>query len=349
MNILHAHPLRLHNTLNLPATAEMWVEVQTPACILELQKHPLWQKLPKKTWGGGSNVVCQTDIGGWVLHVAIMGKACVGQTNDHWLVQAGGGENWHDFVKWTLQQSWGGLENLALIPGNVGACPVQNIGAYGVEIEDRLHSLDAIDLETGELKTFDNADCRFAYRDSLFKHHPFVGRWLITHVRFALPKRWVPVLTYADLARQLNHYANRIHSKSTTTPQMVFDVVCTIRQSKLPDPKILANAGSFFKNPVLSANELQKLLLRYPSVVHHELSNERNKCYKLAAGWLIEQAGWKGKRWKNTDAGVYEKQALVLVNHGHANGSDILALANAIQNSVKDKFGVKLEIEPVIY
>jgi UDP-N-acetylmuramate dehydrogenase len=272
----------------------------------------------------------------------------VGETAKAWIVEAGAGEDWHDFVAWTLAQGLPGLENLALIPGTVGASPVQNIGAYGVELQDRFDALDAIDLTTGKLFTLDAAQCAFGYRDSIFKHGgtaPLLGlkdRALILRVRFALPKVWKPVLGYADLDKK-QAQAGCDHP----TAQQIFDWVCDIRRAKLPDPAVIGNAGSFFKNPTVSAEQCADIIARDPKVVHYRLDDGS---FKLAAGWLIDACGWRGKTVGQ--AGVYEKQALVLVNLGMgalgATGGEVMTLAGAIQTSVYERFGLRLETEPVV-
>jgi len=272
-----------------------------------------------------------------VVKVEVMGRRVVRETADAWIVEAGAGENWHGLVAWTLAQGLPGLENLALIPGSVGAAPVQNIGAYGVELEDRFDSLDAVDLVTGRSVTLDAAICRFGYRDSVFKH-ALAGKSVITRVRFRLPKLWQPVLGYLDLERKIADTGNS-HPDANT----VFDWVCAIRRQKLPDPALIGNAGSFFKNPVVSAEQCRDIIGRDPEIVHYPLPDGS---VKLAAGWLIDACGWKGKSVGR--AAVYEKQALVLVNRGGASGAEVVTLARAIQESVYGRFGIRLEPEPVI-
>jgi len=268
----------------------------------------------------------------------------------------GGGENWHELVSWTLAQGWPGLENMALIPGTVGAAPVQNIGAYGVELQDRFDSLDAIDLQTGQTFTLDAAQCGFGYRDSVFKHAPtpadaatgrpaglgLAGRALITRVRLRLPKPWKPELGYLDLQRKMAETGT--HSPSA---RQIYDWVCEIRRAKLPDPAAIGNAGSFFKNPTVTPEQCADIIAREPKIVHYHLDDGT---VKLAAGWLIDACGWKGK--SIGQAGVYEKQALVLVNRGGgdkgATGGEVMTLAKAIQTSVYERFGILLEPEPVV-
>ncbi len=295
--------------------------------------------------GGGSNIVLTGDVRALVLKVEIMGRRLVGETARDWIVEAGAGESWHGLVEWTLDQGWPGLENLALIPGTVGGAPVQNIGAYGVELQDRFDSLDAVDLATGETFTLDAARCGFGYRDSVFKHASglgLAGKAVITAVRFALPKAWRPELGYLDLQR-------RAADTGIARPdaRQVFEWVCAIRRAKLPDPRVLGNAGSFFKNPTVTPEQCADIIARDPNVVHYPMPDGS---VKLAAGWLIDACGWKGKSVGN--AAVYEKQALVLVNRGGAEhpatGGEVMTLARAIQTSVYERFGILLQPEPVV-
>ncbi len=287
--------------------------------------------------GGGSNVVLMPRLQRPVVHVVSRGIQVLEQTATHRLVQVAAGENWHDWVAWCVAQGWGGLENLALIPGTVGAAPVQNIGAYGLELETRIQSLQVWDIRAGKEITFRPEDCAFAYRDSLFKQAP-AGRWMILSVTFRLPTRWEPLLDYPDL-QQDSTLAER---GSAMTPADVFDAVCRIRRAKLPDPATLPNAGSFFKNPVVDDAQYQTLKQRWPQLRAFGTGDGR---WKLAAGWLIEQAGWKGKRMGAV--GMHERQALVLVNHGLATAHDVQALARQVQSDVLAQFGVMLEQEPV--
>jgi UDP-N-acetylmuramate dehydrogenase len=294
-------------------------------------------RAPKLVLGGGSNIVFTRDPQAAIVKVEVMGRRLVEERADAWIVEAGAGENWHDTVTWTLAQGWPGLENLALIPGTVGAAPVQNIGAYGVELRERFESLDVVDLITGRSATLDVDACHFGYRDSVFKH-ALAGKSVITRVRFRLPKPWRPVLGYLELAR-------KVQESGVAAPdaRAVYDWVCTIRRAKLPDPAVIGNVGSFFKNPVVSAEQCRDIIGRDPEVVHYPLPDGS---VKLAAGWLIDACGWKGKSIGR--AGVYEKQALVLVNRGGASGAEVLTLARAIQESVYGRFGIRLEPEPVV-
>ena len=329
--------LREHNTFGLPAVARTLVRLKSEADVRRVVDHPEYGLAPKLVLGGGSNLVLTRDIDSVVLKVEIMGRRLLHDAADAWVVEAGAGENWHGLVAWTIEQGWPGMENLALIPGSVGAAPVQNIGAYGVELKDRFDSLDAVDLVTGRNFTLNAAECHFGYRDSVFKQH-LAGKSLITRVRFRLPKPWQPVLGYLDLERKMAETGNTAPDART-----VFDWICAIRRAKLPDPAVIGNAGSFFKNPVVSEEQCRDIIGRDPEIVHYALPDGS---VKLAAGWLIDACGWKGKSVGR--AGVYEKQALVLVNRGGASGAEVVTLARAIQESVYGRFGIRLEPEPII-
>ncbi len=347
--------LQPFNTFRIVARAQALARITGEADVRALLGDPEWADQPKFVLGGGSNVVFTGDVKPLVLKVEIAGKRLVGETAKAFIVEAGAGEVWHDFVAWTLQQGWPGLENMALIPGTVGASPVQNVGAYGVELQDRFDSLDAIDLQTGQVFTLNAAQCAFGYRDSVFKHGGTVttggqqtlglkDRALILRVRFALPKAWKPVLGYADIEKKMAE-----HQCPDPTAQQIFDWVCAIRRAKLPDPAVIGNAGSFFKNPTVTPEQCADIIARDPKVVHYHLADGS---VKLAAGWLIDSCGWKGK--SVGQAGVYEKQALVLVNRGAgvdgvgATGGEVMTLAKAIQTSVYERFGILLEPEPVV-
>jgi len=348
-------PLQPFNTFHIVARAQALARITGEADVLALLADPEWGPGTKFVLGGGSNVVFTGDVKPLVLKVEIPGRRLVGETAKAFIVEAGAGEVWHDFVAWTLQQGWPGLENMALIPGTVGASPVQNVGAYGVELQDRFDSLDAIDLQTGQVFTLNAAQCAFGYRDSVFKHGGTVttggqqtlglkDRALILRVRFCLPKVWKPVLGYADIEKKMTE-----HQCTEPTAQQLFDWVCAIRRAKLPDPAVIGNAGSFFKNPTVTPEQCADIIARDPKVVHYHLADGS---VKLAAGWLIDSCGWKGK--SVGQAGVYEKQALVLVNRGAgvdgngATGGEVMTLAKAIQTSVYERFGILLEPEPVV-
>jgi UDP-N-acetylmuramate dehydrogenase len=341
-------PLQSCNTFHIVAKAHSLVRVRSEADVLALVASPEWGSSPKFVLGGGSNIVLTGDVKPLVLKVEIPGRRLVAETAKAFVVEAGAGENWHEFVLWTLAQGYPGLENMALIPGTVGAAPVQNVGAYGVELQDRFESLDAIDLQTGQKFTLNAAQCGFGYRDSVFKHASdggeqgqalgLAGRALITAVRFLLPKPWKPVLGYADLER-------KVAATGVTEPTalQICQWVCEIRQAKLPDPAVIGNAGSFFKNPTVTPEQRDDIIARDPKIVHYDLPDGS---VKLAAGWLIDACGWRGKTVGH--AGVYEKQALVLVNRGGATGGEVMTLALAIQTSVYERFGIRLEPEPVV-
>lgn len=330
-------PLQSFNTFRLPGRAAWFATIETPVQLADLIARPEWKQWRCFVLGGGSNLILTGDFEGLVLHVRIPGRERVAENADAWFVRAGAGENWHDFVSWTLDRGWPGLENLALIPGTVGAAPVQNIGAYGLEMAERFHCLEAVDLATGETVILDRAACRFGYRDSVFKHEA-AGRYLITAVTFRLPRRWQPITSYVDVARELD-----ARGIADPTARDIADAVIAIRSRKLPDPAQIGNAGSFFKNPQVDAATFQRLITRHPDLPYYP---RPDGTAKLAAGWLIERCGWKGKRFG--PVGVYERQALVLVNRGGARGEDVLRLARAIRESVRATFWVELEPEPVV-
>ncbi|MDG4551951.1 MAG: UDP-N-acetylmuramate dehydrogenase [Candidatus Contendobacter sp.] len=336
-SLTRAAPLQALNTFGLPARAAWFAAIETPRQLAGLIAMSEWKHWPRFVLGGGSNLILTGDFDGLVLYVRIRGRKLIVEDDDAWFVRAGAGENWSDFVSWTLERGWPGLENLSSIPGTVGAAPIQNIGAYGLEVTERLQELEAVDLETGEAVVLDRAACRFGYRDSVFKREA-AGRYLITAVTFRLPKRWRPVTGYADVARELE-----ARGIAEPTARDVSAAVAAVRSRKLPDPARIANAGSFFKNPVLDAAAFARLMARHPDLPHYPQPDGR---MKLAAGWLIERCGWKGRNLG--PAGVYEHQALVLVNRGGARGEDVLRLAGAIRASVRMAFGVELEPEPVI-
>ena len=334
--IEHDVSLQAFNTFGLAARARHYLRVTSAGQLDQLASDARAQGLPRFVLGGGSNVLLTKDVEARVLHMAIEGRDVLGEQDGKVLVRAGAGENWHAFVDYTLAQGLGGLENLSLIPGTVGAAPIQNIGAYGLEIKDVFHSLTVFDLARGERRTLNGADCRFGYRDSLFKHPDGAGL-VVLDVTFALPRAWQPNLRYAELAQ-----AVEAAGVQAPTPRQVSDTVIAIRRRKLPDPLEIGNAGSFFKNPVVPGAQCRALLERFPALVHHA---QLDGSEKLAAGWLIDQCGWKGKNLGA--AGVYPKQALVLVNNGGATGQEVMALARAIQQDVRARFGVELEPEPV--
>ena len=323
------------NTLGLPACAARYARLDS---VTDLQQLIAAGELaaPPLILGGGSNTVFEGDVDALVLHVAIGGRRMVSADADARVIEAGAGESWHDFVRWTLSRDWPGLENLSLIPGTVGAAPIQNIGAYGLEMCECFDSLEAVDLASGKIHRFDRDACQFGYRDSVFKRAAR-GRFMIATVRFRLPRRWSPRTGYAELEREL-----ATQGVGQATPLQVSDAVIAIRQRKLPDPALIGNAGSFFKNPVVNRETHARLLADNPGLPAYP---QADGGFKLAAGWLIEQAGWKGRDLG--PVGAYEKQALVLVNRGGATGTDVRRIAEAIRADVVRRFGVTLETEPV--
>ncbi|MDC8760929.1 UDP-N-acetylmuramate dehydrogenase [Janthinobacterium fluminis] len=329
-------PLVSLNTFGIDARAQYYVRVESLADLRAALADPALAALPRLLLGGGSNIVLTGDYAGLVLHMATRGIAATAGDAGTTYVRAAAGESWHGLVEWTLARGLGGLENLALIPGTVGAAPIQNIGAYGVEMRDYFHSLRVFDCASGATFEMDAGACRFGYRDSIFKHADGQGL-VIVDVTFALPAQWRANLRYAELAQALAEQGG-----AAPTPRQVADTVIAIRRRKLPDPAVVGNAGSFFKNPVVSRAQCQALLQTYPTLVHHA---QPDGSEKLAAGWLIDQCGWKGKSLG--PAGVYPKQALVLVNNGGASGADISRLAQAIQQDVQARYGVLLAPEPV--
>ncbi|MGN6389135.1 MAG: UDP-N-acetylmuramate dehydrogenase [Burkholderiaceae bacterium] len=335
--IRHDVPLAGFNTFGIAVDAQAYLAVESVDALSSLRADPELAALPRLVLGGGSNLLLTRDFPGLVLHMRNTGVEVVGETADAVLVRAVAGESWHGLVDRTLADGFGGLENLALIPGSVGAAPIQNIGAYGVELAQRFHALTAFDFATGELLQLDRDACRFGYRDSVFKH-ALRDRAVIVDVTFALPKAWRPERHYAEVAQEL-----AARGIDAPAPRDVRDAVVAIRTRKLPDPAVVGNAGSFFKNPVVDAAQRDALIAAHPDLVSHRQPDGR---YKLAAGWLIDRCGWKGRRLGA--AGVYEKQALVLVNRGGATGDDVLRLARAIQDDVRARFGVALEPEPVV-
>ena len=334
-------PLQPYNSFHIVAKAFSLVRVKNSADLLDVLADSQLAVAPKFILGGGSNIVLTGDVKPLVLKIEIAGMRLVAETPRAWVVEAGAGQDWHGLVEWCLDQGYHGLENLAMMPGTVGAAPVQNIGAYGIELQDRFESLDAIDLRTGAALTLDAAQCGFGYRDSVFKHATGMGlkdRAVITRVRLHLPKPWKPVMGYTEL--------DRMAAQAGVTdpqPRQIFDWVCAIRSAKLPDPRRLGNAGSFFKNPTVTREQCADIIQREPRIVHYPMADGG---VKLAAGWLIEACGWKGKAVGN--AAVYERQALVLVNRGQATGGEVMTLAGAIQTSVYQRFGIMLEPEPVV-
>lgn len=319
-------------TFGLVSRAHFYLRITQVDQLALLTTMPELKGLPRFILGGGSNVVLTRDFPGLVLHMALAGRELLGEDADNYYVTGQAGESWHDLVSWTLSQGWGGLENLSLIPGSLGAAPIQNIGAYGVEFKDFFYSLRWFEFATGKIHIL--TDGQFAYRDSIFKQQ-LRDRGVILDVTLALPKRWQPKLAYGDLAKALLVF-------DEPSPSQISAAVCQLRRSKLPDPAVLGNVGSFFKNPIVAATVHAQLREKFPDLVSYPQLDGQ---YKLAAGWLIDQAGWKGRALGRV--GVYQQQALVLVNLGGANGAEVTALAQQLMADVFARFGVQLEVEPV--
>ncbi|KTC63198.1 UDP-N-acetylenolpyruvoylglucosamine reductase [Pseudomonas fluorescens ABAC62] len=338
LQVLAQVSLKPFNSFGIDVRAQLFAEARCDADVREALAYARVQTLPLLVIGGGSNLLLTQDIPGLVLRMASQGIRVLHDDDGvHVVVEAEAGEAWHPFVLWTLDQGFCGLENLSLIPGTVGAAPMQNIGAYGVEIKDVFAGLTALDRHTGELRDFSLQDCNFAYRDSLFKHE--AGRWLILRVRFALSRARHLKLDYGPVQQRL-----AAQGITDATPSDVSRAICSIRSEKLPDPAVLGNAGSFFKNPLVTRALAEELKAQYPDLVAYP---QADGYMKLAAGWLIEKAGWKG--FREGDAGVHTLQALVLVNYGNASGSDIADLAHRIQSDIAERFKVELEMEPNRY
>ena len=328
---------RVPNTFGLPATADRYIEIHDVdelRDILNSQFSILNSQL--LIVGAGSNMVFTRHFPGTVLHMANRGIRLVKEHGDDLLVEAAAGEVWDDFVRHCIAQGWHGAENLVAIPGTVGAAPVQNVGAYGVEAKDIIHEVHTVELATGHERTFTNAECHFGYRDSIFKHEA-AGQFIVTSVVFHLSRTFAPNLGYRAIAEALT-----AAGLPSPTPVQLADTIATLRWSKLPRPEETGSAGSFFKNPVVPAEQYEALRTQHPDIVAFPVADG----YKLAAGWLIEHAGWKGRSLGR--AGVYEKQALVLVNRGGCSGDEVVALSDAIIADVRAKYGVTLTPEAII-
>ncbi len=329
--------LQNYNTLASPVFAEFFVSVQDEAELIAALKFAKENNLPLLVLGGGSNIVLHDDFPGLAIHIQFMGKELVREDAEHVYIEAAAGENWSDFVDYCLDEEAWGLENLSLIPGNVGAAPIQNIGAYGVELKDVFSELTALEIKSGLSITFTADACQFGYRDSVFKS-ALKDQFIITSVTFKLTKSPALKIHYPALRDALaNVPADEI------TPELVSQIVCDIRSSKLPDPKTIPNVGSFFKNPIVSTARLVAIQQAYPNVVVYPVDENS---VKLAAGWLIDRAGWKGF---SKGATVHEQQALVLTNPNRLSGSVVLEVAGLIKASVLSTFGVELEQEPRNY
>lgn len=325
--------LKQLNTFGVESHARWYVQIENEKDLQELLSNQQWKGAPLLVLGGGSNILFVKDFEGLVVHIRIRGIKHQIRENEIF-VTAGAGEVWNDLVNYCVDRDFAGLENLSLIPGSVGASPVQNIGAYGVELMDVFHSCRVFEIETGQMHTFSKADCAFSYRDSVFKG-ALKDKYIITEVTYRLSVNFNPNTSYGAIA-------DGLQKRGINNPSVkdISEVVSAIRVSKLPDPSTIGNAGSFFKNPIISVAQFEKLQTAFPDIVHYVGKNDQ---IKLAAGWLIEQCGWKGKVVGNT--GTWQNQALVLVNYGHATGEEIFDFSTRIIGSVKTHFGVVLERE----
>jgi len=333
MKVLKNISLKKHNTFGIDAKAKFFLEIQNVDALkkaLGLDDYP-----NKLILGGGSNMLITKDIDALVLYINIKGKEIIKEDDDHVYLKVMAGEVWHDVVLWCLDNNYGGLENMSLIPGNTGTAPIQNIGAYGVELKDTFVSCEAVDIEDRSIRTFSKKNCDFGYRDSYFKNEG-KGKYIISSVTFKLTKKKHKLNTsYGAIEEELE----RRGIKSPTIKE-ISNAVVAIRQSKLPDPKELGNSGSFFKNPILSKPEFDLFITKHPNAKYYRVSDDE---YKVPAGWLIEQCGYKGKRYG--DAGVHKNQALVLVNYGNATGAEIIGLAQKIMDKVFETYEIRITPE----
>ena len=337
MQIQNNISLKKYNTFGIEAKAKQFAKVHSTDELKIILEENKAQK--KFILGGGSNMLLTKDIDALVIHIDLKGKKIIQENDDFVWVESQAGENWHEFVLWTIEQNFGGMENMSLIPGNVGATPVQNIGAYGTEIKDTFVSCEAMTIENQEMKTFIKEDCNFGYRESIFKNEA-KNQYVITSVVFKLTKRNHKInISYGDIMAEL---AKNNSEASRLNPSLkeVSNAVIAIRQSKLPDPKELGNSGSFFKNPILLKSDFEKIHQQFPEMKYFDISDTE---VKVPAGWLIEQAGFKGKRFG--DAGIHKNQALVLVNYGNATGQEILNVSKNIQETIFKTFGIHIEAE----
>ncbi|MDA8669488.1 UDP-N-acetylmuramate dehydrogenase [Flavobacteriales bacterium] len=334
MNIIENYPLLKLNTFGIDVKAKYFTSINTINELIEVTKTNVFKDLELLILGGGSNILFTKDFDGLVILNNIKGKEIIDQNQQSIFLKIGAGENWHELVMYCVDNGWGGIENLSLIPGNTGTAPMQNIGAYGVEIKETFIELEALEISSGKIVKFNNSDCEFGYRESVFKNK-MKNQYIILNITLELKKNPVLNINYGDVKAILE-------SQNIKNPAIkeVSNAIISIRQSKLPNPKKIGNSGSFFKNPIVSLNQLELIKKKYPNVVNYEINENE---FKIAAGWLIERAGWKGKKFNNY--GIHEKQALVLVNYGLANGMEIFELSEKIILDIKDKFGITLERE----
>ncbi len=335
LNIQNNVSLKSYNTFGIQAKARAYIALTDAAILPSI---PIADYSNFLVLGGGSNVLFTQDFDGLIIHNLLEGITCIEEDDQEVVVRVAAGENWHRFVLWAFDRAYAGIENLSLIPGSVGASPVQNIGAYGVEVKDVISQVDYFDFESKSFKTMSNADCAFAYRDSIFKRE-LKGKVCITYVYFRLQKNAKVNTSYGAIERTL-----AVKGISNPSIKDVSDAVIAIRSSKLPDPKVLGNGGSFFKNPIISRELLTRLQVKYPDIVYYEVDDEQ---VKVPAGWLIDRAGWKGHI--KGQAQCHKDQALVLVNLGNATGQEIYDLSDTIAQSIKELYDIDLEREVSIF
>ena len=336
MKDLKHYSLLPHNTFGIQADCDRFIDMETEDDVMKLKDMLDDKDMPLLIIGRGSNLLLTDDYHATVLHCSIKGKTIVKEDGNSVLLRCGAGEEWDSIVDYCVAHDWQGIENLSLIPGEVGASAVQNIGAYGTEVKEIIHSIEAVEISTGKKHTFTNEQCEYSYRQSKFKNE-WKDRFIITHVTYRLEKStdYIPKVDYGNIKSELER-------KGISMPTMkdIRDVVISIRKDKLPDPEVEGNAGSFFMNPIVEKATFMNLLEQYPDMPHYNVDSEREK---IPAGWMIDQCGWKGKTLGK--AGVHDRQALVLVNRGGATGKDILHLCNTIRNDVRQKFGIDIHPE----
>ena len=336
MKDLKHYSLLPHNTFGIQADCDRFIDMETEDDVMKLKDMLDDKDMPLLIIGRGSNLLLTDDYHATVLHCSIKGKTIVKEDGNSVLLRCGAGEEWDSIVDYCVAHDWQGIENLSLIPGEVGASAVQNIGAYGTEVKEIIHSVEAVEISTGKKHTFSNEQCEYSYRQSKFKNE-WKDRFIITHVTYRLEKStdYIPKVDYGNIKSELER-------KGISLPTMkdIRDVVISIRKDKLPDPEVEGNAGSFFMNPIVEKATFMNLLEQYPDMPHYNVDSEREK---IPAGWMIDQCGWKGKTLGK--AGVHDRQALVLVNRGGATGKDILLLCNTIRNDVRQKFGIDIHPE----
>ena len=325
--------LKNHNTFSIDAKAKYFAEFDSLFALKDIISSEIFQNNKSFILGGGSNILLTKDYNGIIIHNKIEGICILEDKENDITVEVGGGVDWHDFVMWSVSQELSGVENLALIPGTVGASPIQNIGAYGMEVKETIHKVTALEIATQEIKTFSNEDCNFEYRNSIFKEE-LKNKFIITKVEFKLSKIPLNKTAYGAIEEELNTL------NLDANPKNIADAVINIRSRKLPNPAELGNSGSFFKNPIIETSQFEQLKKEFPEMVGYKITESTTK---IAAGWLIDNAGLKG--YRKVDAGVHKNQALVLVNYGNASGKDIINLAEEVEHKIKDKYRISIEAE----